>query len=269
MNPGGNYRCGDFFGFSSLDWFLDILTKNKTMRTTSKIFYAVTFFALSSCSTNYYIPNSQNVPMLKEKGEADINVVTDLSQLDFQAAYAVGDAVAVQANGMVVFPQDEDNSGNGGKGQYFEAGVGFFKKLSDNVLFDTYLLGGIGSMENHFPGSINDNPNTTGKISANLYRFGLQPSISYYSEYFSVSGSARFVNLTYSNIDGSLHFNNLDQSVYLNDNRSNFLIEPAITVRGGLEKIKLQVQYLHSFNVSNSDFPQSKDLISFGLNFHF
>lgn len=238
------------------------------MRTSSKIFYAFSFFALSSCSTNYYIPNSQNVPMLKEKGEADITVNTDLSQANLQAAYAVGDAVAVMANGMVVFPQDEDN-GNGGKGNYFEGGVGFYKHLSDNVLFDTYVLGGLGSMENHFPGSVNDHPNTTGKISANLYRFGLQPSISYYTQYFSVSGSARFVNLTYSNIDGSLYFNNTDQSVYLNDNHSNFLIEPALTLRGGLENIKLQIQYLHSFNVSNSDFPQSKDLITMGLNFHF
>lgn len=238
------------------------------MKTTSKIFYAISFLALTSCSTKYYIPNSQNVPMLKEKGEADINVGTDGSQADFQAAYAVGNAVAVQANGMVVFPQDDDNS-NGGKGNYFEGGIGFFKNLSDHVLFDTYLIGGIGSMENHFPGTVQDHPSTTGKISANLYRLGLQPSISYYTEYFSVSGSARFVNLNYSNIEGSLYFDNLDQSVYLNDNRSNFLIEPALTVRGGLENIKLQLQYLYSFNVSNSDFPQSKDLLTVGLNFHF
>lgn len=238
------------------------------MDSTFKSLIGLSFLILTSCSTNYYIPNSQNVPMLKEKGEADLNVGTDLNQLDFQAAYAVGEAVAVQANGMVVFPQDEDN-GNGGKGNYFEGGVGFFKNLSDHVLFDTYLIGGIGSMENHFPGTVSANPNTTGKISANIYRIGLQPSIGYHTDYFSVSGSARFANLTYSSIQGSLYFNDQDQSIYLNDNRSNFLIEPAITIRGGLENIKLQLQYLHSFNVSNPDFPQSKDLLTLGLNFHF
>lgn len=238
------------------------------MKTTSKIFYAVSFLVLTSCSTNYYIPNTQNVPMVKEMGEGNINIAGNGGQAELQAAYGVGNSVAIQANGMVVFPQDEDN-GNGGKGQFFEAGIGYFKLLGDNVLFDTYLLGGFGSMENHFPGTVAEFPNTTGEVSANMFRYGLQPSISYFNEYFSISGSARFVNLSYSNIDGSLHFDNKDQHLYLNDHNSNFLIEPAITVRGGLEKIKIQLQYLRSFNVSNSDFPQSKDLISVGLNYHF
>ncbi|HAH58535.1 MAG TPA: hypothetical protein DCL86_10325, partial [Bacteroidales bacterium] len=56
---------------------------------------------------------------------------------------------------------------------------------------------------------------------------------------------------------------------YLNENNSNFLMEPAITLKGGFEKIKLQVQYGYSFNLSNSSFPQDRDYLTFGLNFIF
>lgn len=79
------------------------------MKTTSKIFYAVSFLVLTSCSTNYYIPNTQNVPMVKDMGEGNINIAGNGGQAELQAAYGVGNSVAIQANGMVVFPQDEDN----------------------------------------------------------------------------------------------------------------------------------------------------------------
>ena len=186
---------------------------------------------LTSCSTKYYIPNSQNVPMIKEKGEANINAVGAGGQAELQAAYGITDGIAVQANGVVVFPQDEDN-GNGGKGHLIEGGIGFYKNFNEHFLFDTYLLGGFGYMENHFPGTVNDHPNTTGMISANIARYGLQPSFSWFNDNFSVSGSARFVNLTYSNIDGSLIFDSTEQSACLRDNKSVFLIEPALTIRG-------------------------------------
>lgn len=224
--------------------------------------------ALCSCSTTYYIPNTQHVPVIDEKGKTSLTVAGNTGQAEFQAAYGVGESVAIMADGVVVFPQNEDN-GNGGSGSLVDLGVGYFNPISENWLFDTYGIVGFGKVENHFPGTVAEFPNTTGDISANIVRYGLQPSISYHTDYFSVTGSARFVNLTYNNISGSLQFDNKDQVAFLGSNKSNFLIEPAITLRGGFEKAKLQVQYLHSFNVSNSDFPMTKDLISVGLNFQF
>lgn len=224
--------------------------------------------ALASCSTQYYIPNTQHVPVIDEKGQTSLTVAGNGDQAEFQVAYGIAESIGVMADGVVVFPQNGDD-GNGGSGHLVDLGVGYFKPINENVLFDTYAIFGFGKMENHFPGTVTEFPNTTGDISANILRYGIQPSISYHMEYFSVTGSARFVNLSYSNIGGSLNFANENQVEFLGRNNSNFLIEPAITLRAGFEKAKLQLQYLHSFNLSEPDFPQAKDLITVGLNFSF
>jgi len=110
-------------------------------------------------------------------------------------------------------------------------------------------------------------PGTTGKISAGIVRASLQPSLSYHTKYFSISGSARLANLSFTNVRGSLTFSDEDQVPYLQDNKNNFLIEPALTLRAGVKKIKLQLQLMKSFNLSNSDFKQDDTLLSIGLGF--
>ncbi len=227
-----------------------------------------TVFVLSSCNTKYYIPNTQNVPTINNAGQVSATVAGNGNQLEFQGAIGISDAIALQANADIVLARDEDN-GNGGEGKFFEGGIGYYKNITDNLLFDTYALLGFGSMENHFPSTINDFPATDGKISANLLRYGVQPSLSLNYENFSIIGSSRFVNLNYSNVSGTLTKDSLNQNIYLNNNKSNFLIEPAITIRAGLERLKFQVQYMKSINISNEDFPQDNDLISVGVNFKF
>ena len=132
-----------------------------------------------------------------------------------------------------------------------EVGGGYFTPISENFVFEAYGIVGIGTMENHFPASSGTNSESKGDISANVLRFGIQP------------------NFMYSNIDGDLIFNSENQIDYLNDNKSNFLLEPAITVRGGLEKFKLQLQYGYSYNLSNSDFQQDNSYLTVGLNYTF
>ncbi len=223
---------------------------------------------ISSCSPKYYVPTTQNVPIIKAKGQTNLTAAGNSNQAEFQAAYGISNSVALQANGGFLFPQDENN-GNGGSGNFIELGAGYYKNLSPDFLFDIYGLAGIGRMENHFPTTVTEYPGTTGKISASLFRFGIQPSISYHSKYFSVSGSARLMSLSYANIDGSFMFQSEDQVAYLNSNTSHLLLEPALTIRGGLEKVKLQIQLLGSANLSNSSFKQEKSLLTAGLNFNF
>lgn len=230
------------------------------------VLFALSILAFSACSPQYYIPNTQNVPAIGAKGETRINIAGNGNQLELQGAVGVSGQLAVQLNGGYVFPQNEDN-GNGGSGKMLEAGIGYYNNLNESLLFDVYALGGIGHMENHFPGTVSANPSTTGKISASLARWGLQPGLTFHTKYFSVSGSARLLSLHYSNIDGSLIFDNEDQVKYLQDHRSGFLIEPALTLRGGLEKIKLQLQLMKSLNLSDSNFRQDDSLLSLGLHF--
>ncbi|MDD2477147.1 MAG: hypothetical protein PHI32_14720 [Dysgonamonadaceae bacterium] len=111
----------------------------------------------------------------------------------------------------------------------------------DKFVFEAYGLLGFGSMENNFPSTQEEHPNLKGDISANVLRVGIQPNFGYKSKYFEVALSSRVVNLMYNSIEGDLIYNGKNQIDYLNDNKSSFLLEPAITIRGGLEKIKLQI----------------------------
>lgn len=224
--------------------------------------------SLASCSPKYYVPTTQNVPIIRAKGQTNLTAAGNSNQAEFQGAYGISKSLALQANGGFLFPQDENN-GNGGSGNFLELGVGYYKNLSPDILFDVYGLLGYGRMENHFPTTVSEYPGTTGKISANLLRYGIQPSLSYHSKYFSFTGSARVMNINYVGIDGNFIFESEDQVAYLQNNKSSFILEPALTLRGGLEKVKLQVQLLGSANLTNSKFRQEKSLLTVGLNFNF
>jgi hypothetical protein len=232
------------------------------------LFFASVALILGSCSPKYYSPNTHNVPLLSEQGEINLNVSGNGNQVEFQGAYAVTDGFAIQANGGLFIPSDLDN-GDGGSAEFGEIGLGYFRPITENWIFETYALAGFGKLENHLPSTMENNPGTTGKISANLYRFGIQPSFGYKSEYFSAAVSSRFVNVSYNKVDGSLIFENMDQEDYLNANSSNFMIEPALTIRGGFERFKLQVQYGYSINVTQSSFRQDNSHLTIGLNFNF
>ena len=222
----------------------------------------------TSCSPLFYTPNTQNVPLITSKGDNKLSVSGNGNQIELQGAYGLTESFAIQANGGLYIPSDLDN-GNGGSGKFFEIGGGYFTPIAENFVFEVYGLVGLGTMENHFPATQEENPESKGDISANIIRVGIQPNFGYKSKHFEVAVSSRIVNLNYNNIKGNLNFKNENQIDFLNDNKSNFLLEPAITVRGGLERIKLQVQYGYSYNLSNSDFKQDNTFLTVGLNYKF
>lgn len=244
------------------------LHKNQLMKKNHFIVCVLGYALASSCSPKYYSPNAQNVPLITAKGQTNLTFAGNSDQLNFQGAYGVTDAFAVKADGGFFVPQNVDN-GDGGSGKFVELGGGYFKPVGTNFVFEAYGIAGFGSMENHFPSSVEANPQTSGKISANIFRYGVQPNFGYKSKYFSAAVSSRLVNLNYTNVQGDLIYNNENQVTYLTNNNSNFLIEPALTVKGGIEKVKLQVQLGRSFNVTNSNFKQDQGFLTIGLNFSF
>jgi hypothetical protein len=223
---------------------------------------------MCSCNPKYYTPNTQNVPLISKQGETNLSLSGNANQVEFQGAYGVTNGFAIQANGGLFIPKDLDN-GDGGSGKYIEVGGGYFTPIHEHFVFELYGIAGAGSVENHLPSTIDGNPGTQGDISANIFRYGIQPNFGFKSKYFTAAVSSRFVNLRYSNIDGDLVYNGEDQVSYLRDNRSSFLIEPALTLRGGIDKIKLQLQVGYSWNASNEAFRQDDGFITLGLNFNF
>lgn len=197
--------------------------------------------------------------MISEKGETSITVAGKGGMYELQGGYGLTGNVALVASGSIYAPKSMDN-GNGGSGTLFEVGAGYYNPLPSNLLFDVYGLVGFGSMKNQFP-------EKDEKISAGAFRVGIQPGFGYKHQYFSVSLNPKIAYLNFSGINGTLVYDGVDQVQYLKDNKNNFLLEPAITVRGGLEKVKLQIQYGYSFNLTNPDFKQDKHIVTVGLNF--
>ncbi len=220
----------------------------------------------TGCSPTFYVPNTQNVPLIESKGQTNLSLAGNSNQYEFQGAYGITQSLAVQLNGGLMVPAELDN-GNRGSGKFLEAGAGYYKSLSKNLLFEGYGLVGIGNFLNNMPSTLTAYPGTTGKLSANLLRVGIQPALSLHWKWFSLSGSFRLASLSYSNIEGSLWFDNADQVAFLTDNKSTLIFEPAITIKAGLERVKLQIQLAKCWNLSNPDFRQDDKLLTAGLNF--
>lgn len=220
-----------------------------------------------SCNPRYYMPNTHNVPLLTQKGETNITASGAEGQYELHAAHAVSNSISIMANGGLFKPNEMDN-GDRGSGNFVELGGGYYKPFKNNLVLETFGVLGFGSMENRFPSTVDANPGTKGDISANIFRYGLQANFGYKTKYFEAAVSARILNLLYNNIKGDLIYGGENQVAYLKDNKSNFLFEPALTLRGGLEKVKLQLQLGGSLNLTNDDFFQENSFITFGINFN-
>lgn len=224
--------------------------------------------ALTSCSPKFYAPNTQNIPLMSEKGEINLMASGNENQIELQASYAIGNHTALMANAGIFIPADLDN-GDGGSGKFGEIGAGYFLPVNDHFVFETYGLLGYGSFENHFPSTTSTYPHTKGNISANLFRVGIQPNFGFRSKYFVIAVSARLSNVSYSNITGDLIYEHEHQPTYLRNNSSSLMLEPALTIRGGAPKLKMQAQYISTLNLSREDFKHNLLTFTLGLNYHF
>lgn len=218
------------------------------------LFFIAVFF--TGCGPIYYAPNTQNVPIMKEKGQINLSMGLNATEytdgFELQGAYGLTNRWALLLNADWV---DSSEFGSSGSGNIVEIGGGYYKSLSPSFVFETYGLVGQGSLEYH------DNSIENNGINANFYRIGVQPSISFSKKYFSTSLSSRLATIRYTRVHGNLIYD-VD---YLKTHDSQWLLEPALTFQGGLENIKLQLQFQLSYNLTDPDFIQDYTLISLGL----
>jgi hypothetical protein len=211
--------------------------------------------AFTGCGAVYYVPNTQNVPVMKEKGQINLSFGLNSSEstdgFEFQGAYGLTDKIALQLNFDRVKSSDDSSFGSG---NFVEFGPGYYKNLSKHFVFETYGLLGFGSLK------YEENYNEPQEIKANFIRVGLQPSISFSSKYFIASLSGRIANLNYNAVSGNYY-----DVEYLKANDSHWLIEPALTVQAGSENVKLQLQFQLSENLTDPYFSQDYLLVSIGL----
>lgn len=219
--------------------------------------------ALAACNPTYYAPSTQNVPLLREQGEVVGAATTDGNRFEVQGAWAAGDHLALLAGGSLYRPSDLDN-GNGGSGHVVEGGIGYFTSVGERFTLEVHSLAGFGSFENHFPAA---GGGSAGRIEGKLLRVGVQPALGYRWGRVEAAASTRLARLRYSDLQGSLVHDGADQVARLRDASSYLLLEPALTVRGGTDRVMLQLQAGWSVNVTESDFPQDDSMLTVGVVF--
>jgi len=210
---------------------------------------------LSGCSTILYVPNSENVPLFtaKHQVKAEVNICTEtdgfssiIMGANLQGAYAVTNHLGLMSNLFVAGGEDPFTL-EGGSGGLFEAGAGYFLNLSPHLVFEAYGGAGIGWVKHN---SSFNSITTQEKVKG--HRLFAQPSIGFTSKYFDAAFSLRSCAVFYNN-SPSFAANDSSYSLYLltANNRSAFMMEPAITLRAGFPAVKFQAQFGRSYNLNN------------------
>src|SRR4051812_46347277 len=96
--------------------------------------------AFASCSTNLYVPNAVNAPLLAERGEVKVN----LTHTDLQVAAAVARHLGIMANGY--FSSHTAKEGYEHRGSLLEAGIGYFSTTNTHMAFEGFVGYGIGNV---------------------------------------------------------------------------------------------------------------------------
>lgn len=234
-------------------------------------------FILSSCSHHYYVPATQNVPLLREKNEfrgtVAIGTGDETSTVDVQAAYAVTDKFAVIGNFMSAKGGDE-SAGNWGRGSYGDLGFGYYKAFEGYYVFDCFVGLGLANQQHAYNRQETNTGGTSvtvsnGSSELRYARWFLQPSIGLTFNAFDVAFTPAFSYVNFTKVNNNMLVSNED---YLDldaiaAHRNSVLFEPAFTIRGGWKYVKVQAQYSAASNLSNPDLNFLKSKASIGLSF--
>lgn len=216
---------------------------------------------LSSCHY-YYKPNVSNVPLFLEKDEyrvaASVSGGEYIKTLEVQGAYSITNHLAVMSNFMYGYGGDKKKY-NYGRGRYLDAAIGYYKPFGRSKVFELY--GGLGGCSQFHQYSIS--------ASSNLFFIKpfIQPSIGFTSKAFDIALSSRISRLSFHGIQDQsqgLDYGNVRE---ISLNRTSFLMEPALTLRGGWKYTKLQLQLTGLINLKGLHLPFENHNASIGLYF--
>ncbi|NSL90054.1 hypothetical protein ECE50_024680 [Chitinophaga sp. Mgbs1] len=223
---------------------------------------------ISSCSSHIYVPNTVNVPLLKERNEFKASI----SPTNLQTAFALTDNIAIMANGQYVYPlvrwaEDERTSTRNNifvddntRGGIIEGAVGFFKPLDPKkrMVFDVYAGGGAGSFRTFTRKSDRDGtvPLENYRLKNQFSKFFIQPSIGFAHPVVEAAFSSRFTLLNFYNpYMGPKAFENNESAkadFLKTSGNPIFTYDPAFTFRVGYKYVKFQMQLMCSVPLNNN-----------------
>ena len=212
------------------------------MKTTAKICFFGLLLIFTGCVT-LYKPNAIHSPLLHEKGNLNTSAILSFSGsglANLQAAYALSDHVGIMADGMYHFRSSNNTESVDEKLNmlFGEAGVGYFRRFGNTMLFQCYGGGGYGRTSDviDYP----DQPDPEAKAS--YYTVFFQPGVAVISDRFEVAFDLKANYVQMFDISAYLY----DQFEWWNtdskfhpDTTLNFMnLEPTITLKAGGKKLK-------------------------------
>ena len=206
----------------------------------------------SSC---VYVPQLYDMPLINEKNDIRIDGGVSMYKHGFGTlSYGLTNKIAVQASGTI----GEDD-------YYFaQAAVGFYN-VSNKRIFEIYTGFGQGYGYESFT-------EYDGSIGGSYQVYFVQSNIGYVlSPYFDIAFGVKGGLMQSSLADWNYYYDVLtyiDATIY-NDN--SILVEPTLSIRFGMEKIKLNLKFgaVIIDNMSNSEryIPHSPFNMGLGLSF--
>ena len=145
----------------------------------------------SSCYHLYYSPNSSNVPLFKEKGEARLNAYysggEEIEGGEIQGALAVSKNIGVILNTTFMGSSEQDESGSG---YIIEGGAGYYKPFAKNFVFENYGGLGIGNVKNNYVDWFNSDAKGNSKVG--VTKLFIQPSLGYTIKNLDFGAASKF-----------------------------------------------------------------------------
>ena len=225
----------------------------------------ILFSLLSSCTHYYYIPATQNVPLMKEKNEFHITGGTCIGENDnigeVQASFSPIKNGAILVNYLSVSGSNSSsNYESSGYGQQIELAAGYFKNISKKIIFEIYSGGGFSTQRHSY------GPGFSNLKSDNLF---IQPDIGYCSQGFELALSFKYNrnHVNFIEADDKLNRNAYNDLYTIQKNNVWHFIEPGITLKTGWKILKLQLQYVLSYGINDIAATRRKDHFSIGLQF--
>lgn len=217
----------------------------------------------SSCAHYYYAPNSNNIPMLKEKNDCKVQAAYSSGNyfegIEVQSAYAVSNHIGIQLNFFTAWDNYEEYGK--GTGTYAEAAGGYFLPTTNKKwVFETYAGIGSGVVNNTY-----ENLSQTSKVG--VTKIFLQPSFGFNYKNFELAVASKFSlanfkikNSTVTKQDNSYDFDDLQM---LRD-KSYFFWEPGVVLRAGGKYCRFQGSFTWSIP-SNSNLSIDNANLSVGV----
>lgn len=216
---------------------------------------------LSSCSP-LYVPNSVNIPLLKNEGDLNFGANAGENGFDLQASMAVTDQVALMCNFSLQNSNDKNH-----KHHFFEGGAGYYHHTSKILIFESYAGAGYGKAEAREPLGTFENPSPNIE-TANYFKTFLQFNLGLTMDYFDAGISTRFCYLNFHNFE-TFVYRAIPYGPDLGKTRTAALVESVLFIRVGGKNIKFNSQIGALTPLHKSEYLSVNPwILNVGLSFH-